>query len=98
MKKNYNEIFEGKLVTKVLEITSVLTVVFYIVYSIIKRFTDNAQLYWIPIVLFFSNFLVILEIIYLIKTKKVTSSKKEFINISIQALINLGFTILIITR
>jgi hypothetical protein len=97
MKTNYNEILEGKLVPKVLEITPVLTVVFYILYSVLKRFTDNVQLFWIPFVLFSSNFLVLLELVYLIKTKQLNSTKKEFTNLVIQTVINLGFAILIIT-
>ena len=97
MKTNYNEILEGKLVPKVLEITPVLTVVFYIFYSALKRFTDNIQLLWIPFVLFSSNFLVLLELVYLIKTKQLNSTKKKFISLVIQTLINLGFAILIIT-
>ncbi len=97
MKTNYNEILEGKLVSKVLEIIPVLTVVFYILYSALKRFTDNVQLFWIPFVLFSSNFLILLELVYLIKSKQLNSTKKEFINLGIQALINLGFAILIIS-
>lgn len=97
MKTNYNEILDGKLVPKVLEIIPFLTVVFYIFYSALKRFTDNFQLFWIPVVLFSSNFLVLLELVYLIKTKQLNSTKKEFINLVIQTLINLGFVILIIS-
>jgi hypothetical protein len=97
MKINYKELLDGKLVSKILEITPVLTVVFYIIYSALKRFTDNTPLLWIPMLLFSSNFLVLLELVYLIKTKKLDSSKKEFINLFIQASINLGFAILVIT-
>jgi hypothetical protein len=97
MKTNYNEILEGKLVSKVLEITPVLTVVFYILYSALKRFTDNVQLLWIPFVLFSSNFLVLLELVYLIKKKQLNSTKKEFTNLVIQTVINLGSAILIIS-
>lgn len=97
MKTNYNEILEGKLLPKVLEITPVLTVVFYILYSVLKRFTDNLQLLWIPFVLFSSNFLVLLELVYLIKTKQLNSTKKEFTNLVIQTVINFGFAILIIS-
>jgi len=97
MKTNYNEILEGKLVSKVLEITPVLTVVFYILYSALKRFTENIQLFWIPIVLFSTNFLVLLELVYLIKTKQLNSTKKEFNSLVIQTVINLGLAILIIS-
>ncbi len=97
MKRNYNEILDGKLASKALEITPVLTVVFYILYSVLKRFTNNVQLLWIPFVLFSSNFLVLLELVYLIKTKQLNSTKKEFTNLVIQTVINFGFAILIIS-
>ncbi len=95
MKRNYNEILDGKLVPKALDIITVLTVVFYIIYSALKRFTDNIQLFWIPIVLFSSNFLILLELVYLIKTKQLNSTKKEFNSLVIQIVINLGLAILI---
>jgi hypothetical protein len=97
MKRNYNEILDGKLVAKALDIIPVLTVVFYILYSALKRFTDNIQLFWIPIVLFSSNFLVILELVYLIKTKQLNSTKKEFTSLVIQTVINLGLAMLILS-
>jgi hypothetical protein len=97
MKKNYNEIFDGKLVTKALEVIVVLTVIFYIVFSIIKRFTNNQQLFWIPIILFASNFLVLLELIYLTKTKRLNSTKKEFRSLVGQAFLNLAFVVFIIS-
>jgi hypothetical protein len=97
MKKNYNEILDGKLVPKALEITIVLTVVFYIVFSVIKRFSTNEQMFWIPVILFASNFLVLLELVYLTKTKKLNSTKKEFIGLLSQTVLNLAFVIFILT-
>jgi fatty acid desaturase len=97
MKRNYNEILDGKLVAKVLEITPVLTVVFYIVYSVLKRLTDNIQLFWIPFVLFFFNFLIPLVLVYLIKTNQINGTKKELISLIYQTLINLGLAIFIIS-
>ncbi len=97
MKKNYNEILDGKLVPKALEITTVLTVVFYIVFSVIKRFSNNEHMFWIPIILFASNFLVLLELVYLTKTKKLNSTKKEFIRLLSQTVLNLAFVIFILT-
>ena len=97
MKTNYNEILDGKLVSKALEITIVLTVVFYIVFSVIKRFSKNEQMFWIPVILFASNFLVLLELVYLTKTKKLNSTKKEFIGLLSQTVLNLAFVIFILT-
>ncbi len=97
MKRNYNNILDGKLVPKVLEITIVLTVVFYIVFSVIKRFSNNEQMFWIPVILFASNFLVLVELVYLTKTKKLNSTKKEFVGLLIQTVLNLAFVIFILT-
>ena len=97
MKKNYNEIFDGKLVPKALEVIVVLTVIFYIVFSIIKRFANNQQLFWIPIILFASNFLVLLGLIYLAKTKKLNNTKQEFRSLLGQAFLNLAFVVFIIS-
>lgn len=97
MKTNYNEILNGKLVPKVLEINIVLTVVFYVVFSVIKRFSSNEKMFWIPIILFASNFLVLLELVYLTKTKKLNSTKKEFIGLVSQTFLNLAFVIFILT-
>ncbi len=97
MKRNYNNILDGKLVPKVLEITPVLTVVFYILYSALKRFTDNVQLFWIPFVLFSFNFLIPLALVYLIKTNQLNGTKKELTSLIYQSLINLGLAIFIIS-
>jgi predicted MFS family arabinose efflux permease len=97
MKRNYNEILDGKLVAKALDIIPVLTVVFYILYSALKRFTDNVQLLWIPFVFFIFNFLFPLALVYLIKTNQLNSTKKELTSLIYQSLINLGLAIFIIS-
>lgn len=97
MKRNYNEILDGKLVAKALDIIPVLTVFFYILYSALKRFTDNVQLLWIPFVFFIFNFLFPLALVYLIKTNQLNSTKKELTSLIYQSLINLGLAIFIIS-
>ena len=73
--KKYSEEF----VIKVLDIYSILNVVSYIVYSAIKRFSDNEKLLWIPFVIFIINFLILLELFYKVKRAKSILSKNNLI-------------------
>ena len=73
--KNYNK-YSEEFVLKVLDIYSILNVVSYIVYSAIKRFSDNEKLLWIPFIIFSINFLILLEILYKVKREKSTISNK----------------------
>jgi len=50
--KKYSEDF----IIKVLDFYAIFNVVSYIVYSAIKRFSDNEKLLWIPFVIFIINF------------------------------------------
>ncbi len=95
MKTNYNEILGGKLVSKLLDITVVLTIVFCIVFFFIKRFTTNQQLLWIPIILFAANFRILLEFVYLTMSNKLNTTKMEFLSLLAQVALNLGFVIYI---
>ena len=59
------------------EIIIVTTVLFYIIFSIIKRFGNDAQLFWIPFVLFVCNFLILAEVAYSSYQKKSILSRKN---------------------
>jgi len=50
-------------------VTSALTVLFYILFSLIKRFGQNEFLFWIPFVLFISNLLILFEMVYFVFLK-----------------------------
>ncbi len=51
------------------------TVVCYIIFSIIKRWGNNEQLFWIPLVLTLANVAILLEIIF---TQKKGQIKDKF--------------------
>lgn len=73
-------------------IINVTTVLFYILFSVIKRFLESASLMWIPAVLFFANALLIGEMIYTSIKSKNSIEKKEWV--WIQLIVNLGLAIL----
>ena len=73
-------------------IINVTTVLFYILFSVIKKFLESASLMWIPAVLFFANALLIGEMIYTSIKSKNSIEKKEWV--WIQLIVNLGLAIL----
>jgi len=89
--------FPENFVSRVLEITAILTVVFYITFSFTKRFIGDEKFYWISIFLFSANLLILLELIYMAKTNKITSTKKEYRNLVCQIILNVSFVIFIFT-
>ena len=94
--KNYNK-YSEEFVVKVLDIYSILNVVSYIVYSAIKRFSDNEKLLWIPFAIFFINFLILLEILYKVKREKSSISKKNWNLLIFQIAFNFLFALFILS-
>jgi hypothetical protein len=91
--KKYSEEF----VIKVLDIYSILNVISYIVYSAIKRFSDNEKLLWIPFIIFTINFFILLEILYKVKRQKSTISNKNRNKLIFQIVFNFLFAIFILS-
>jgi len=91
----FNSKFSDIFISKVLQITAVSTVIFYIIFSATKRFIDNDKYLWIPLVLFMINLLLLLELIYMAKTKKINYSRTEFKNLIFQTILNGCFIILV---
>jgi hypothetical protein len=91
--KKYSEEF----VIKVLDIYSILNVISYIVYSAIKRFSDNEKLLWIPFIIFTINFLILLEILYKVKREKSVISNKNRNILIFQIVFNFLFAIFILS-
>lgn len=91
----FNSKFSDFFISKVLQITAVSTVVFYIIFSATKRFTENDKYLWISFILFVINLFLLLELIYMAKTKKINYTKKEFKNLIFQAILNVCFVILV---
>ena len=94
--KNYNK-YSEEFVVKVLDIYSILNVVSYIVYSTIKRFSDNEKLLWIPFAIFSINFLILLEILYKVKREKSSISKKNWNLLIFQIAFNFLFALFILS-
>ena len=84
-------------ISRVIEVSTALTIIFFIIFSIIKRFGDNQKLYFIPVILFLANFLILVELLYKIKRRKMVSKKKQIGNIVFQLVLNLCFIILVLT-
>ena len=94
--KNYKK-YSEEFVVKVLDIYSILNVVSYIVYSAIKRFSDNEKLLWIPFAIFSINFLILLEILYKVKREKSSISKKNWNLLIFQIAFNFLFALFILS-
>jgi succinate dehydrogenase/fumarate reductase cytochrome b subunit len=97
MDSNRQNKFSETLIPTVLKVTGVLFLVFYFVYSFTKHFIETEKAYWIPLLLFAANFLLLAEMIYLVKKGKAQSTKKEFRNLVSQAILNLCFVIFLFT-
>ena len=85
---------KGKNLNTYRDVIAVATVIFYILFSIIKRFGENENLIIIPLVLFFVNVLILFEIYFGLKKIGVQSRIKSKKWIIIQFFINLGFALL----
>ena len=94
--KNYKK-YSEEFVVKVLDIYSILNVVSYIVYSAIKRFSDNEKLLWIPFAIFSINFLILLEIFYKVKREKSSISKKNWKLLIFQIAFNFLFALFVLS-
>ena len=97
MYNKFNKKYSEEFVVKVLDIYSILNVVSYIVYSTIKRFSDNEKLLWIPFAIFSINFLILLEILYKVKREKSSISKKNWNLLIFQITFNFLFALFILS-
>ena len=71
MKKELNDI--DSRVKVVRGVISVMTVIGYILFSMVKRLWDNPKLYWLPLSLCVANCLIILEIVKSLYSKKISN-------------------------
>lgn len=96
MKRDINHIdtSRSKIIRNVI---SVMTVVVYILFSMVKRLWDNPTLYWLPLSLCIANCLLILETLYFLYPKKISGAFSDNKWIFIQLLINIGLIILILS-
>ena len=91
--KKYSEDF----VIKVLDFYAIFNVVSYIVYSAIKRFSDDEKLLWIPFVIFVINFLILLELFFKVKRGKSTLSKNNLFKFLFNIIFNFIFALFILS-
>lgn len=97
MYNKFNKKYSEEFVIKVLDIYAILNVVSYIIYSAIKRFSDNEKLLWIPFAIFSINFLILLEILYKVKKEKSSISKKNWNLLIFHIVFNFLFAIFILS-
>lgn len=97
MYNKFNKKYSEEFVIKVLDIYAILNVVSYIIYSAIKRFSDNEKLLWIPFAIFSINFLILLEILYKVKKEKSSISKKNWKLLIFQIAFNFLFALFILS-
>ncbi len=71
------------------------TVLFYIIFSVIKRFGDNPQLFYIPFILFIANCFIVLEVLIHHKVKKIQLERKNKFWLYSQLVTNALFAVLV---
>jgi hypothetical protein len=81
--------------SKTLIFIVIMTVVCYILISVIKRLSHNVDLLIIPLCLSFANFFILVELFYLVKIKNASCSKKNRRLIFFQLILNLCFLLYI---
>ena len=94
IKEKLNE-RNSNFINLIIEIATVSTVVYYILHSVIKRFAENQKLQMIPFVLFVINFLILFEILILVKQKKIYYTSKNVRSIIFQITLSFCFSVYI---
>jgi hypothetical protein len=86
---------EHKTISILGGVTSVLTVLFYILFSVIKRFGQNDFLFWIPFILFILNLLILLKMLYTVFFRDYPIKKNSLIWLVIRIALNFFAVILV---
>lgn len=86
---------EHKTISILGGVTSVLTVLFYILFSVIKRFGQNDVLFWIPFILFIVNLLILLKMLYTVFFRDYPIKKNSLIWLVIRIVLNFFAVILV---
>lgn len=86
---------EHKTISILGGVTSVLTVLFYILFSVIKRFGQNDLLFWIPFILFILNLLILLKMLYTVFFRDYPIKKNSLIWLVIRIALNFFAVILV---
>ena len=86
---------EHKTISILGSVTSALTVLFYILFSVIKRFGQNDVLFWIPFILFIVNLLILLKMLYTVFFRDYPIKKNSLIWLVIRIALNFFAVILV---
>ena len=86
---------EHKTISILGSVTSALTVLFYILFSVIKRFGLNDVLFWIPFILFIVNLLILLKMLYTVFFRDYPIKKNSLIWLVIRITLNFIAVILV---
>ena len=86
---------EHKTISILGSVTSVLTVLFYVLFSVIKRFGQNDVLFWIPFILFIVNLLILLKMLYTVFFRDYPIKKNSLIWLVIRIVLNFFAVILV---
>jgi O-antigen/teichoic acid export membrane protein len=86
---------EHKTISILGSVTSALTVLFYILFSVIKRFGQNDVLFWIPFILFIVNLLILLKMLYTVFFRDYLIKKNSLIWLVIRSALNFFAVILV---
>ena len=86
---------EHKTISILGGVTSVLTVLFYVLFSVIKRFGQNDVLFWIPFILFIVNLLILLKMLYTVFFRDYPIKKNSLIWLVIRIVLNFFAVILV---
>ena len=97
MNNNLIKKYSEEFVLKVLDFYAIFNVVSYIVYSVIKRFSENEKMLWIPFLIFAINFLILLELFYKVKRSKSALSNKSRNILIFHIVFNFLFAIFILS-
>lgn len=94
IKEKLNE-GNSNFINLIIKIATVSIVVYYILHSVIKRFAENQKLQIIPFVLFVINFLILFEVLILVKQKKIDYTSKNVRSIIFQITLSFSFSVYI---
>ena len=86
---------KSKTFSTVRQVITVTTVLCYIIYSVIKRFGNNPEWFWMPFVLVCANILFITSLFLRLYSDQALRTSSNIRWLAIQAIINVGLAILI---
>ncbi|MBN1650801.1 MAG: hypothetical protein JW857_05710 [Bacteroidales bacterium] len=84
MKKSISELYD-----KIKEVVSTVSILLYVTFSSILYFVEDMRYFFIPLILYSANFLMIIEMFILNFKNPILKTKKNFLWLIIQVTANL---------